>query len=158
MMMAKFVKPFDDSPIAITNSGYLFENVYTQRYDKAGVPYLEKIGEKNIVALIQSNKDNANYEKLIRKFQATGDISFLNGKEGFYADITGIPSNLIQAYDSIERAKVLFEQLDKEQRAAYDNSFTKFLADFGSESFMKAIGLEKVEPVTESEVKSDVAE
>ena len=149
--MSKFIKPYDGSPVAITNSGYMIENVYTQRYSKDGTPYLEKVGTKNIVALISSNKDNANYEKLIRKFQATGDITFLKGREGFYADLTGLPSSLIEAYDKIEQAKLFFEQLPMDKREEYDSSFTKFLADFGSEKFLKAIGLYK--SVVEDEPK-----
>lgn len=155
--MAKFIKPFDESPVAITPAGYQYETVYTQAYDKAGRPLLEKIGEKNIVEMIASNKDNANYEKLIRKFQATGDISFLNNKQGFYADMTGVPENLIDAYNSIEKAKFIFEQLPADTRAEYNNSVTEFIADFGSEKFIKAFGVSN-EVVEESEVKEVAAE
>lgn len=156
--MAKFVKPFDESPEAYTPAGYQFENIYTQAYDKAGRPLLEKIGEKNIVEMINSNKDNANYEKLIKKFQATGDISFLNGKQGFYADMTGVPDNLIEAYNSIEKAKFIFEQLPAEARKEYNNSVTEFIADFGSEKFIKAFGVEAKVETVESEVKENAVE
>lgn len=156
--MSKIQKPFDESLKAITPSGYQYEKVYTQAYDKAGRPVLEEIGTKNIVEMINSNKDNANYEKLIKKFKVTGDISFLNGKQGFYADMTGVPDNLIDAYNSIEKAKFIFETLDAETRAEYKNSVTEFIADFGSEKFMKAFGVGSDSVIKESEVKVDAAE
>lgn len=155
--MAKFLKPYDDSPVALTNTGKIYETTYTQRYDKSGHPYLEPTGERNLRAIINSNKDICNYEKIIRKFESTGDLTLLNrGVKGVYADWTGLPKTLIEAYNDIEDAKRIFEQLPVEDRKKYGNSFTEFLADFGSEKFLEVLGLKNdVAEVVKEEVKDN---
>lgn len=51
-------------------------------------------GDKiNIFELIQSHRDSVDLSKLIDMVNKTGDISYLKRKQGFYADISQIPTN-----------------------------------------------------------------
>lgn len=154
----KFLKTYDEVKMVPNSPGNAIEKTYVQRYKKDGTPYLEESGTKNNVEIVRSFKDVCDYEKLIKRYTQTGDISLLQRSSGVYADMSEFPGSLIEAYDVIKRAENVFYSLPIETKEFYGNSFSKFLADFGSENWLKAFGIDSVvkndEVVTkESEVK-----
>lgn len=148
--MMKFVKPFDDPPKRESNVGNQYEPIYMQRYDEDGRPYLEKVREENIVARIRSNKDVVDINKLIKRFEMTGDMSILQQRHGFYADIEELPTTVAGMYDLVKRGEQFFDTLPDEIRQLYNYSAAEFIADKG-EKAMKYDGFKSAE----SEVKSD---
>lgn len=158
----KFLKTYDDVKIVPNSPGNEIEKTYVQRYAKDGTPYLEESGTKNNVEIIRSNKDVCDYEKIIKRYTQTGDVSLLQRSSGVYADMSEFPNSLIEAYDVIERAKGIFYGLPVETKEFYGNSFSRFLADFGSENWLKAFGLdttvESGEIKTEKEVNDNADE
>lgn len=154
----KFLKTYDEVKIVPNSPGNEIETTYVQRFDKKGNPYLEESGTKNNVEIIRSNKDVCDYEKIIKRYRQTGDMSLLQRSSGVYADMSEFPDSLIGAYDLIERAKSVFYSLPVETKEFYGNSFSRFISDFGSSNWLKAFGLDTVvkddEIITkESEVK-----
>lgn len=158
----KFLKTYDEVKMVPNSPGNAIEKTYVQRYKKDGTPYLEESGTKNNVEIVRSFKDVCDYEKIIKRYRQTGDISLLQRSKGVYADMSDFPDSLIEAYDVIQRAQNVFYTLPVETKEFYGNSFSRFLADFGSENWLKAFGIDTVvkndEIITESEVKTDAAE
>lgn len=153
----KFLKTYDEVKINPNSSGNVFEKTYVQRYTINGEPYLEESGKKNMVEIVRSFKDQCDYEKLIKRYEATKDTTILMRSKGVYADMTDFPQTLIEAYDVIKRAEGVFYSLPIETREFYGNSFSRFIADYGSENWLKAFGFNAAvvsDVVTnESEVK-----
>lgn len=150
-MIVKFLKPYDEIVIVPNSAGNIYEVVYEQRYDKHGDPYLVENGRKNMVAVVRSNKDTCNYKKIIQRYEATGDITLLQRSSGAYVDMKDFPSDFVEAYDKIKRASKVFDSLDKETRAYYGNDVVKFFADFGSERWLKAFGLNDDQKIASSD-------
>ena len=78
-----------------------------------------------------------------------------------YADITDMPKSYIEAHNKIQKMEQNFNELPLEIRNKFDNSFTKYLAEAGSESWMKNLGLVKEPTKTEEptpETKEEKAE
>ena len=71
-------------------------------------------------------------------------------------DITEMPTNMLEAHNKIKEAENTFNKLPLEIRAKYDHNFNKYLADMGSEEWMKTMGFVKEE--TTEEVKEEVKE
>lgn len=156
----KFLKTYEEVKFPANSAGNEFEITYVQRYKDDGTPYLQESGVQNNVEKIKSYKDICNYEKLIRRYEMTGDSTILMRSSGVYADMADMPEDLISAYDMISRAEKVFDKLPVETKREYGNSLSKFLADFGSENWLKAFGIDTVVGSSEEaiEKKDEVKE
>ena len=112
---------------------------YEIEIDKQGHKSLIKTGETNIYEKIQQDLESCKIENILAKAEM-GDLSGINAREAQYADITEAPKTLAEAQSSIIRLKNVFAGLTPEQRASFDNSPEKFIAQFGSEEFNKKMG------------------
>lgn len=79
-----------------------------QHYDFAYDPELRALkiveaGKEDREAYIQSFASEAGVYNILKKYSKTGDVSLLNQREGFYGDISDIPS------DELDPAKVAAE-------------------------------------------------
>lgn len=57
------------------------------------VPKFKKTGKINVQEQIQSYADEVDIYKILEQFAATGDDSLLNRVNGFYSDISEVPTN-----------------------------------------------------------------
>lgn len=151
ILTMKFVKPFDDAPVRVSNAGNQYESVYIQRYDEEGRPYLEEVRKENLVARIRSNKDTVDMNKLIKRFEVTGDMSILQQRKGFYADLEDVPTTIAGMYDLVKRGEQMFDTLPTEVREMYNFNAAEFILDKGE----RAMKFDNYVKKTESEVKSD---
>lgn len=127
-------------------------NDYRVEINDKGHKTLKFIGTHDIYQDIQSYAEECKIENIIAR-AAAGDPNALNQRRGTYADITETPKNLAEAQNIILRLSTEFEKLPTEIRAKFDNSKEKFINEFGSDSWVDAMGL-KV-PETSSDVKAD---
>lgn len=135
-----------------TEPGSREANDYQVIIDKKGHKTLKQTGTHDIYEEIQSYAEECKIENIIAR-AAAGDPTILNQRRGTYADITDTPKNLAEAQNIILRLSTEFEKLPTEIRAKFDNSKEKFINEFGSDSWIDAMGL-KV-PETSSENKAD---
>ena len=129
-------------------------NDYQITIDKKGHKVLKCVGEHDIYEKIQSYAEECKIENILAR-AAAGDVDILNQRQGFYADITNSPKNLAEAQNSILKLKQGFDELPAEVREKFDNSAEKFINDFGSESWAKAMGYETKEAENTREVTFD---
>lgn len=146
-------------------------------YDKESDNFhleVNKAGQNNMVKdeirvnwyeQIQSYHDGCALKCLLDKYKQTGDVSILNRKSGEYFDASEMPTTLIDMYKKVQEGEQLFENLPKETKEKFNNSFTEFLAKNGtiSESIVNddVVSDEKrvkKEKNNESEVKTNESE
>ena len=133
-----------------TPQGNEMEPVYELRPNEKGVKELVKTGETNIREKIQQYKDDCDISLILAR--AVIDPSVLNQRQGFYADITEMPKSLAEAQSMIISIKNQFNALPVEERAKFDYSAEKFVAEYGTSEWAKKIGLtqEATKPIQEA--------
>lgn len=152
--MIKIHKPYGDKPPRRANHhGNRTEPEYRQRYDETGHPYLEKVGERDIYAIIQSHKEECDINLLWQKYVA-GDMSVLN--KGVYADVSEMPENYHEMVNFIATQKEHFAALPAAIKQRFSNDFNVWAAAAGTESWLEKMGLnekpkEEVKPNGEPE-------
>lgn len=110
---------------------------------KDGSRILVKDREKRTFDIIQSHKEECLIENIIKR-ALEGDLEVLNQMHGQYIDCTNLPSTLAEAQQKMLDLKQEFSQLPKEIRKEFDYSEEKYIAEWGSESWLKKTGVEKL--------------
>lgn len=148
-MNKEIKKPFRtvlDPPKKInTPAGSKIEEVLQLKIDENGNEEFYISGHTNVYEKIQAHLEETKLENIIARCIDTGDTTLLYQKEGFYADITEMPKNWIEAQNKIKNAEEIFNSLPLEVRKKYDNNFNKYLSDVGSEDWLKNMGYTKEE-------------
>lgn len=121
-----------------SNAGSPFRNTYKYDYDEDGNKILVVAGKDNIYDQIQAEFENCDLHCILSRY-AKGEIQDLNMRAGFYADLTKMPSNIFDMHVQVEAAHEMFDQLPLEVREQFDNSYSKFLSNYGSEHFMNVM-------------------
>lgn len=132
-----------------SNPGSREANDYRVEIDDKGHKTLKFIGTHDIYQDIQSYAEECKIENIIAR-AAAGDPNALNQRRGTYADITDTPKNLAEAQNIILKLSSEFERLPTDIRAKFNNSKEKFINDFGSESWVEAMGLKPTEAPAEA--------
>ena len=154
----EYKKPFrtilDEPKKTITPSGSKEEDVWELKIDEKGNETFYISGKTNVYEKIQAHLEETKIENILARCIETGDYTALNQVQGNYMDITEMPTNMLEAYNKIKDAENIFNKLPLEIRAKYDHNFNKYLADMGSEEWMKTMGIVKEEVKEETtEVK-----
>lgn len=98
---------------------------------------LVKTGQSDLYEYIQSHADSVDIHKILERCAMIQDYSILNRMPADFMDVTEMPKNLAQAHAAVKDAENYFMHLPLSMRQEYDNSFTNFLQDLGSDHFMK---------------------
>lgn len=155
-------KPFrtilDPAPIIVTNPGSEEEIIWAMKITESGDQEFYVKGKTNVYEKIQMFADECDLEQILVRCTQTGDISLMNQRQPFFMDLEDIPDNIFEAHRKIKEAEQVFMNLPLEVRQSYENNFDKFLADFGSEKWMKAVGYTKEEKAAEKEEKTTKGE
>lgn len=151
----KFRTKYDEKEKIFTKHGDRFAPVYTLK--SADTLELEETGQKDIYSEIQSHAESVDIKNIMLRYQL-GDESVMDKKKGMFIDITMMPKSLAEYQDLAMRAEQQFNGLPSEIRAEYDFSAEKFIADIGSEKWLKLMNPDKeqvIEKITETEVKDE---
>lgn len=125
------------------------------KVDKEGRKYLDENGYTNIYEKIQADRESADINNIIARV-VRGDTSMMNFND-IYGDFVNTPTNLIEAQNITLRAERMWSSLPAEIRKEYDFDMNKYVADFGTEHFLKMHGIEPqkaeipTEPIKEEE-------
>ena len=109
-----------------SNAGDDFLPQFIETIDKNGKTILKKTGDRNIREEIQEAAKGTDIYSIIDKYLETGDESLLNKRKGFFGDFTNIPQNPVDIHNMIVQAESVFEQLDKDVRAEFENDVGVF--------------------------------
>lgn len=144
--MAKYLRArFEEHEKVYQNPGSREKLNYIMTVNKDGEKILKENGYTNIYEKIQADRDSADINNIIARV-IRGDTSMLNFNDT-YGDFINTPTNLIDAMNIQLRANAMWNSLPAEIRKEYDNDVNKYMADFGTEHFMKVHGVETEKPV-----------
>lgn len=115
------------------------QDVYEYKIDKFGRKKLEKTGETNLYAKIQESLEETKIENILKR-AAIGDMTVFR-PDGIYADLTEMPSNLIEARQAMQNLENLWRDLDNEIKRKYHFDVEEFIGASGSDSWLRDMGL-----------------
>lgn len=123
-----------------TPAGNREQDVYEVNIDERGHKSLIKTGKTNIYEKIQASLESTKIENIIRRATA-GDPTALAQTTGQYLDITDAPRTLAEVQGIIIKMTNEFNNLPLDVRKMYDFSPEKYVADYGTENWMKNLGI-----------------
>ena len=129
--------------------------LYSSKILPDGTISLSKSGKENIQEIINSYRDSCDMGYILHML-ALGDQSVLNQRQGFYADLSEAPDNLIEAYEIIINGKQAFESLPVEVKQSFNNNFVEWLGKNGSEEWITKMS--KVIPDSTEKVNEETKE
>lgn len=127
-MKANFRRYYDDDFEQFTEPGNRYEDEYQLYYDENGAEALKVVGQRDNVAEINSHAAEVDIDLIFEQF-TDGDYSALDRRQGFYADVSGLPESFSEAMNINIRGKQIFDELPKEAREIYGNNYLSFIAD-----------------------------
>lgn len=133
--MLKFRNQFtNDSNVFVSNPGSKIVADYGLVTAEDGSTTVGIVGEKNLDAIIQSNKDTGNVALLVAKYNA-GDEEALNRVRGVYGDFRNMPTNYAEMVSRLNECRALFEALPVDIKEQFDNNPDVFWSEYGTERF-----------------------
>ena len=154
--MAKFKTAYAERPEYNTPTGETVIPIYEHKINKYGEKHLEKTGEKDIYAEIQTYLEESKIENAINRVIA-GDVSALR-PDGQYLDCTQMPKNLMEAQSMIQDMQNMWTKLPLDLRAKYNHSVEEFIAAAGKKEWLEDMGI-NTEPIkTEKPIKAELTD
>lgn len=124
-------------------------DVYEVEIDSTGHKALVKTGKTNVYDRIQASLESTKIENIIRRATA-GDLTALAQTNGQYLDCTDMPQSLAEMQNLVLKLQQEFDKLPLEVRKKYDMSAEKYIADYGTETWAKNLGItQEEEPTSE---------
>lgn len=133
--MPKFRTSYDFLEL-YSEPGNAFEPIYSARYDDSGVLILEKVGERDIFAEIQSHAESVDINNILLRY-SRGETDVLSRVQGFYEDVSDMPKTYQDVLNSVLLCEEFFTSLPVEEKEKFDNSFSKFMIELGNPDFME---------------------
>lgn len=134
-MVMKFRNQFtNDSHVFVSNPGSKIVADYGLITAEDGSTAVGVVGEKNLDAIIQSNKDSGNVALLVAKYNA-GDEEALNRVRGVYGDFRNMPTTYAEMVSRLNECRAVFEALPVDIKEQFDNNPDVFWSEYGSERF-----------------------
>lgn len=157
--MPKFFSAYDTPQTVACSSGDTDYIDYVEKIDKStGRSMLLESSRKNIREYVLASFESTKLENLLVRF-ANGDINALNRVQGFYDDISSMPTSLVEAHEMLQNAKNEFSSLPLEIREKFGNDVNQFIAGFSNGKIAEL--LRKDDDIDESksgiEVQSDTS-
>ena len=125
--MSKFRSAYDCAPIEglYSSSGDEYSPVYAEDVDERGVACIVQVSQEKIQDKIEACKEQTLIYNILNSFD---DGTLLNKAQGVYADLSAMPDNIHEAYQSVRDARMIFNGLSDEIRQRFNNSFDEFIA------------------------------
>lgn len=132
-----------------TVSGLHDRQEYQPVYDRKGVWHLEPTKKSNAYMEIQAHADSCDLNIIMQRY-LRGEVDVLQQVQGYYGDVSNIPSNYAEILNETIRGESLFRSLAPDIRAKFGNSAEQFISALGDGSAWDILG------VKDGDVKPDV--
>lgn len=106
-------------------AGDEYSPVYAEDVDERGVACIVQVSQEKIQDKIEACKEQTLIYNILNSFD---DGTLLNKAQGVYADLSAMPDNIHEAYQSVRDARMLFNGLSDDIRQRFNNSFDEFIA------------------------------
>lgn len=123
-------------------SGRPLKTEYQITVDLNGHKTVSPKSETNLYKKIQEALPNVLIDNIIKR-HTLGDTTALNKYAVQFMDITGMPTSLAEAQQTIINMESIFSSLPLNVRQQYNHNPKEFIADFGSSKFNEIFGIGK---------------
>ncbi len=125
--MSKFRSAYNCPPIEglYSHAGDEYSPVYAEDVDERGVACIVQVSQEKIQDKIEACKEQTLIYNILNSFD---DGTLLNKAQGVYADLSAMPDNIHEAYQSVRDARMIFNGLSDDIRQRFNNSFDEFIA------------------------------
>lgn len=117
-----------------SNPGTTTVPKYESVIEKDGSVRLLPAGVRQLDLEIQADRDAGDINIIVRRY-AAGDTSVLSRTQGWYGDISKLPSNRQEMLQAVLNAESQFSELPLELREAFDNDWRKAFAAMDTPQF-----------------------
>lgn len=158
--MMKFKTQYDVRERVHAHPGNPIKQLYSGSYNERGQVELNEDGTEDLYAFIQSFAESTDIHAIMRRYQ-NGEVDVLEKVQGFYGDITEMPTTYAEALQRISDSEKVFMSLPVDVRAKFGHSFSEFLAASQDPDFLVRLGVispEQPESVPADPVKEVPAE
>lgn len=153
-----FYSSYNPPKTIASNPGCRYSPEYKlAKDDDSGEEFLVKIGETDNYANIQSFAASVDIGTRLARFM-NGDETALQGANGVYADLRGVPSNYADAARMAVNAAKMFDELPADVREVFGNDFSNFKYEFTRGNVERKILLAMSEKNSKKEVKETANE
>lgn len=146
-----------DGNTFISSSGSPVKLIFTPAFEDGQI-VLNETGKFDISEFINSYADSTDMSFILARL-AAGDSSVLNVSQGFFGDSSILSHDHRAALDTVISAQTYFDNLPKETRDKFNDSFVEWIQSAGTQEWVSRMVVNPASPApdnsTESEVKSD---
>ena len=132
-------------------------SIFEERVEN-GKRSLVVTGKENLKDFIEASKNETLISNIMKRFEQ-GDVNALSRVQGFYGDVTSMPSNLADAQKVLINLENQFNSLPVDVRKKFDNSFDKYVQDVSNvksvDEFNTLFNIEPSVPVESEVVDND---
>lgn len=154
-MKIKIYLPYGPKrPRKCSCAGNKTEPHYVERYTETGHPYLVKDGETDIVAIIQSHKEECDINLMLQRY-AAGDTSVMRN-DAKYIDTSDLPTTIHEYFNLMKAQHEKFDALPVTIKQKFDNSFEVWASTSGTGEWLEKMGIQDpAKPETKKEEVSN---
>lgn len=129
--------------------------IYEERILEDGTMGIVHTGDHDLNAFVQASKESTLVYNILDKFAKVGDPSILDARHGFYADVTEMPSSLLEAQNLILSIDKKFVGLDAATKEKFDNNVQKFTQAIMDGSISEILGKKEDLPLPTFDKEGD---
>lgn len=107
------------------SSGERKRPIFQRRCEIGKEATLVQVGESDLQDFIQSFADECDVSRIVQRY-ANGDTAVLQRVQGVYTDVSGVPTDLTTAFQTVSVARAYYESLPEAARREF-GSLGKFL-------------------------------
>lgn len=155
ILRAKFRTGFRTNDRIYAPTGDGFETTYKPIIDSDGNCDVVPDTKINFYEMIQSHKDGTDLHTMIARYE-NGDVNALNQTHGMFADMTTAPTSLIDFYNRLHDADIVFHKLPVEIQQKFDNNALKFWAQIDTGAVANAITEYNIGKSEKKKISSEV--
>lgn len=137
-----FLRNPERSELFSCSSGSRFKKEYHGEVQADGSILLVEDRVIDTQELIEKDAIGADLPSIIQR-ALSGDVSVFRSDEGFYGDITNLPTSYAEVLNTVNNAKREFYNLPIEVREKFDSDFEKWFATTGSDDWLSKMGFVK---------------
>lgn len=150
----KFRTQFDHNERIASNPGSPIKVEYESYFDDLGNLELREVGKTDLYMDIQSHAESVDINVILARY-ANGDESALNRAQGFYEDVTKVPTSMIDVMNTVMRGEQMFNSLPVDIKEKFDNNYAQWIALAGTDEWQERM---KAPSIVEEPVQEEIKE
>lgn len=143
-----------DGNTFISSPGSSVKLIFTPAFEDGQI-VLNETGKFDISEFINSYADSTDMSFILARLSA-GDSSVLNVSQGFFGDSSILSHDHRAALDTVISAQTYFDNLPKETRDKFNDSFVDWIQSAGTKEWVSRMVINPDSPVHDNSTESEV--